>query len=62
MSERSQDWLKQAKRDLSHVKNSGDVQDYEWACFAAQQVSEKALKVLYQIFLFREVKKGIILS
>jgi HEPN domain-containing protein len=48
MSTRYEDWLKQAKRDLQHARNSLDNQDYEWCCFAAQQASEKSVKALFQ--------------
>ncbi|MGA1844500.1 MAG: HEPN domain-containing protein [bacterium] len=48
MPERSMDWLKQAEKDLRHAKNSIELQDYEWSCFAAQQAAEKAVKALYQ--------------
>jgi len=45
---RAQDWLRQALKDLQHAKNSLKLKDYEWACFAAQQAAEKAVKALYQ--------------
>jgi len=45
---RASDWLRQALRDLEHAKRSLELGDYEWACFAAQQASEKAVKALYQ--------------
>ncbi|OGL46969.1 MAG: DNA-binding protein [Candidatus Schekmanbacteria bacterium RBG_13_48_7] len=48
MSERSKDWLWQAERDLNHAKNSKTAGDYEWACFAAQQAAEKAIKAVFQ--------------
>lgn len=44
---RAGDWLKQAKRDLEHAQHSREFGDYEWACFAAQQAAEKALKALH---------------
>ena len=41
-------WLKQAEKDLASARNSLESDDYEWACFQAQQSAEKALKsVLY---------------
>lgn len=46
MSERSHDWLAQAERDLRHAHNALDDQDYEWACFAAQQAAEEAVKAV----------------
>jgi len=40
------DWLNEAKADLRHAEASIKIGDYNWACFAAQQASEKALKAL----------------
>ena len=40
-------WLEQAERDLKAAKDSLKAGNYEWACFQAQQASEKALKALY---------------
>lgn len=48
MAERSSDWLRQAEKDLTHARNSFAAGDYEWACFAAQQVAEKGLKAIYE--------------
>ena len=48
MPERSGDWLRQAERDLEHARRSALSGDHEWACFAAQQAAEKALKALHQ--------------
>ncbi len=48
MPERSQDWLRQAEADLRHARSSCRLGDYEWACFAAHQAAEKAVKALYQ--------------
>jgi len=45
---RSEDWLRQAKKDLRHAENSVQMGDYEWACFASQQAAEKAVKALFQ--------------
>jgi len=45
---RHEDWLRQAKRDLEHARHALRDGDYEWACFAAQQGAEKAMKALYQ--------------
>jgi len=45
---RTGDWFRQAKKDLQHAKRSVDAGDFEWACFAAQQAAEKAVKSLYQ--------------
>ena len=48
MVERSKDWLDQAERDLKQAEASLRDGFYEWACFAAQQAAEKAVKALYQ--------------
>ena len=48
MSRRVDDWIRQADKDLRHARNALEDGDYEWACFAAQQAAEKALKALYQ--------------
>jgi len=45
---RATDWLRQALRDLEHARRSVEFGDYEWACFAAQQAAEKAVKALFQ--------------
>jgi HEPN domain-containing protein len=46
--ERSKDWLDQANRDIAQAKASLRDGFYEWACFAAQQAAEKAVKGLIQ--------------
>lgn len=48
MSSRARDWFSQACRDLNHARSALQSGDYEWACFAAQQAAEKALKAVYQ--------------
>jgi HEPN domain-containing protein len=48
MTMRTKDWLRQAEKDLQHAKRSVVDRDFEWACFAAQQAAEKAVKALYQ--------------
>jgi HEPN domain-containing protein len=45
---RTKDWFRQAVKDLQHAKRAVESQDFEWACFAAQQAAEKAVKALYQ--------------
>ena len=47
MSNRSRDWLLQAERDLEQARDSRDAARHEWACFAAQQAAEKAVKALH---------------
>ena len=44
---RSQDWFRQALRDLSQAEESSGAGRHEWACFAAQQAAEKAVKALH---------------
>ena len=47
VSDRSRDWFLQAKRNLEQAQASrGDGRD-EWACFAAHQAAEMALKALH---------------
>ena len=41
---RARDWLAQAERDLEHAKWSAERGHHAWACFAAQQSGEKAVK------------------
>jgi HEPN domain-containing protein len=45
--DRSRDWLSQAERDLRHAERSRDAEEHEWACFAAHQAAEKAVKALH---------------
>lgn len=47
MPNRSQDWLSQAERDLEQAQESRASGRHEWACFAAQQAAEKAVKSLH---------------
>jgi HEPN domain-containing protein len=47
MADRSGDWLRQAERDLEHAETSRQENQHEWACFAAQQSAEKAVKALH---------------
>ena len=47
MSSRADDWFNQAKRDLEQAKDSRRAERHEWACFAAQQAAEKAIKALH---------------
>jgi HEPN domain-containing protein len=47
MPNRARDWLKQADRDLEQAVDSRHAQRHEWACFAAQQAAEKAVKALH---------------
>lgn len=40
--------MRQAEKDLEHARHALEDADLEWACFAAQQAAEKAVKALYQ--------------
>jgi HEPN domain-containing protein len=44
MADRSWDWMAQAERDLEVARANAEQEYHEWACFAAQQAAEKALK------------------
>jgi HEPN domain-containing protein len=48
MASRHADWLKQGQRDLEHARRALAGGDCEWACFAAQQGAEKAVKAVIQ--------------
>jgi len=47
MSNRQHDWFNQAVRDLEQAQDSQRAGRHEWACFAAQQAGEKAVKALH---------------
>ncbi len=47
MPSRAQDWLRQALRDLEHAEDARKAGRHEWACFAAHQAAEKAVKALH---------------
>lgn len=47
MPNRANDWLQQAGRDLEQAEDSRRASRHEWACFAAQQAAEKAVKALH---------------
>ena len=46
--ERSRDWWVQAQADIQHARHSCQAADYDWACFAAHQGAEKAVKAVFQ--------------
>ena len=48
MASRHSDWMAQAGRDLEHARRAAEGGSHEWACFAAHQASEKAIKALFQ--------------
>ncbi len=47
MSDRSMDWFSQSLRDIEQAKDSQQAGRHEWACFAAHQAAEKAVKALH---------------
>jgi len=47
MANRARDWLVQAERDLEQARASQQDGRHEWACFAAHQCAEKAVKALH---------------
>ncbi|MDE3091603.1 MAG: HEPN domain-containing protein [Chloroflexota bacterium] len=47
MPNRDRDWFNQAVRDLQQAQDSQRAERHEWACFAAQQAGEKAVKALH---------------
>ena len=47
MPNRAKDWLAQAERDLEQAEASREDGRDEWACFAAHQAAEKAVKALH---------------
>lgn len=49
MASRAQDWYRQAEHDLDHARHALADGAFEWACFAAQQASEKAVKAVYEL-------------
>lgn len=47
MADRTLDWLTQAERNLAQGRDSAAAGRHEWACFAAQQAGEMAVKALH---------------
>ena len=47
LANRSRDWFSQAERDLEQARASQAEERHEWACFAAQQAAEMAVKALH---------------
>ncbi len=50
MTNRSMDWFAQARRDLEQAVDSMRASRHEWACFAAHQAADKAVKALHLHF------------
>ncbi len=50
MGNRADDWFAQAEQDLGQAKSSQAEGRHEWACFAAHQAAEKAVKALHLAF------------
>ncbi len=53
MANRARDWFAQAEYDVKLAETAQSVGSHEWACFAAQQSAEKAIKGLH-LFLGQE--------
>ncbi len=47
MVQRAPDWYRQAERNLAQARDSAAAKRHEWACFAAQQSAEMAVKALH---------------
>ncbi len=47
MTSRAADWFEQALRDLEQAEASRRDGRHEWACFAAQQAGERAVKAVH---------------
>lgn len=47
MTQRWRDWFAQAEHDLEQAVASARDDRHDWACFAAHQAAEKALKALH---------------
>ena len=47
MPDRSLDWLNQGHRDMEQAEDSRRAGRHEWACFAAHQAADKAIKALH---------------
>jgi HEPN domain-containing protein len=45
---RPRDWFRQAELDLATARDAHRAGHHEWACFAAQQAAEKAVKALHE--------------
>jgi len=53
MANRARDWFAQAEYDIQLAETAQNAGSHEWACFAAQQSAEKAVKGLH-LFLGQE--------
>jgi HEPN domain-containing protein len=47
VADRSHDWFAQSEHDLAHASATADESQHGWACFAAHQAAEKAVKALH---------------
>jgi len=59
MPSRAMDWLRQAIQDLEQAEDSRRANRHNWACFAAQQAAEKAVKALH-LHLGQEARGHVI--
>ncbi len=48
MASRAADWFRQAEADLAQARHAVNGGHHEWACFAAQQAAEKAVKAVHE--------------
>jgi len=62
MENRALDWLRQAQNDLLWAKDTLSSERYAQACFAAQQVAEKALKAVALFRGYTQVRSHSILE
>ena len=46
MRQEALDWFNEGEMDLQRAHRSLEAEDYSWACFAAHQAIEKAMKAL----------------
>jgi len=59
MPSRARDWFRQAIQDLEQAEDSRRANRHNWACFAAQQAAEKAVKALH-LHLGQEARGHVI--
>lgn len=59
MADRSMDWFSQSLRDIEQAHDSFQAGRHEWACFAAHQAAEKAVKALH-LYLKQEAWGNVV--
>ncbi len=60
MANRSQDWFRQAQRDLEQAECARAAGHHEWCCFISQQAAEKSLPVPADLLVYTETEWGSI--